>query len=448
MNSQNEIKKVVLGDRGRIKSTQLFLREKYFENLIKKKLTNLRPYSSGFFDIEYDFSEFHLGTIILTKGAGILPDGTPFSFPDNDLAPPPLTLVKKHFRQSNEITIYLGLPFNQNENSLELYFHTERFVKIKMEQPDQSHVVAVPKFVLLTDMDNHQNYTSLPIAKIQKSETDDVLDTVPFFEPPMLNFLENEVLEGITNKIHELVKEKLNELNKMYVSLNRQTDLTSPHTIDALTLQLLNRVDGFLKYILKNHSIHPYNFYCRMVQLSSELATYTTKNHLGLTYLPYNHLNFKENYIEIFMKFKELLDKCVTRDAIEIPLKRNENGTFHGIFKEHHKLENIIPIIGVTANVFMESLINYLPKQSKVCASSQIDQHIISFSAGIRLEHLEELPPSIPYDVGTIYFQLLRSVYCEELWAKILQERTIAFHITGDYPELSLRFWLVNENKL
>ncbi|MEI8397227.1 MAG: type VI secretion system baseplate subunit TssK, partial [Rhodospirillaceae bacterium] len=83
--------------------------DRYVEALVRGRVEALRPHAWGLTEIEINRDLLKTGFFALSKCRGVLPDGTPFSLPDDADHPPPLELPLK----TSNVLIYLVLPLRQ-----------------------------------------------------------------------------------------------------------------------------------------------------------------------------------------------------------------------------------------------------------------------------------------------------------------------------------------------
>ena len=444
---EKQIERVVYSRQGRLNATQFFLGERFFENLAQEKLSRLSNYSYGFEEIELDSAPFARGRIGLIRAKGILPDGTPFSIPSKEEAPELLKITQKYFEKGDEVKVYLALPFNQNAMSIESHYSAERYSHSETQVDDETFPIVLNKFITITSTENLQNFSALQISQLMKEEGKASITINPFFIPPMLNILNHKKAKGMIDNLHETIRTKITEINQLYVSLNRSRFQVSAHVIDALMLQLLNKYDGYFKSILKQSSLHPYELYKKLILFSAEMASYVSESKVTKNCLPYNHENFELNLTELLYEIKHYLNYTLERDALEVQLKRNYIGTFHTETMKPSQMKSVYFIVAITSNRPKHEIQKHLPNQSKISAPSQIEHHIRTMSAGVRLVPLIFIPPSVPYNHNYVYFNMTFSIESDEIWKQIFEEGKISYHISGDYPNLDIRLWLVKEEK-
>lgn len=443
---KDKIQRVVWSPRQRLGAPQFFLNQKYFECLAQEKLSRIKNYSYGFETLELDLSEMDQFKIGFVHATGILPDGISFSIPANECVPSPITIIPEFFEKEDTIIIYLAIPLNQNEISLEEHYKTERFSIDEIDFQETKQKIALNKFVLITDNVNLQNYSCLPILKLNKDKNSGVIE-IQFFIPPSLNILNNKKVKDYIERMHEIIKDKITSIRNSYVSLNRAKNTTSAHVVEAIMFQLLNKMDGYFTNISKQSSLHPNEFHKKMTLFSSELETYTSESKLNHNFIPYNHTSYESNFTEVLQEIRNQLKVSFVRDSIEVMVERNRHGTFNTEIMTSQEFDNVYCIIAIYSSAKKEDVLNHLPNQSKISSPSRIDFHIRTMSAGVRLEHIANLPPSIPYFHEYVYFQMTYTIASQEVWQQIREEGAISFNLSGLYPDLDLKCWLLKANK-
>ena len=66
--------------------------DRYLEAFVRQSRGPLRPYDWGLVELALDREALALGKMAVTSAKGLLPDGTPFSIPEHDPPPTPLTI--------------------------------------------------------------------------------------------------------------------------------------------------------------------------------------------------------------------------------------------------------------------------------------------------------------------------------------------------------------------
>src|SRR6201996_5160499 len=79
---------------------------RYFERYVEGRARELCPHSWGFTHLEIERDLLSIGKLGLRRAAGVFPDGTPFSMPDDDPLPSPLELSS----QTRDQKVFLAIP--------------------------------------------------------------------------------------------------------------------------------------------------------------------------------------------------------------------------------------------------------------------------------------------------------------------------------------------------
>ena len=98
--------RIVWGEGLFLQPQHLQQQDRYFDRLVRASTGPLRPFAWGLTQLELDKDLLTLGKFAVRSAGGILPDGTPFSVPDQDDHPRAIDLPEA-IRNS---TVYLMLP--------------------------------------------------------------------------------------------------------------------------------------------------------------------------------------------------------------------------------------------------------------------------------------------------------------------------------------------------
>ncbi|MCX7283414.1 MAG: type VI secretion system baseplate subunit TssK, partial [Novosphingobium sp.] len=93
-----------------------FLRPQHFQQAdrallgqLRARADSLRPHPWGLTEVEMDEDLAAIGKFILVRAKGVMPDGTPFSIPDDMAPPPPLDVPL----DTRDAVVFLTLPAAQ-----------------------------------------------------------------------------------------------------------------------------------------------------------------------------------------------------------------------------------------------------------------------------------------------------------------------------------------------
>src|SRR5580658_409166 len=127
--------------------------DRYVERLVRVSTASLRPFSWGLAQLDLDADLLTLGKFAMRSAAGILPDGTPFSVPDDVDHPRPLELAET----ARNNVVYLVLPTRQPGG-------------VETAPPEQQETVArfaVAEHEAVDSNAGYQGTATVPIGKLR-----------------------------------------------------------------------------------------------------------------------------------------------------------------------------------------------------------------------------------------------------------------------------------------
>lgn len=150
----------------------------YFEGVVGTAFSTLFQAPYGLLGVQFDDEALLNGTIALVSAQGIMPDGLPFSFPD-DALPEPLSIADRFSPTQTAELLLLGVPEHvhgrANCATDEPARGRMRFSMVERDVPDEttgaderSVSFARKNFRLLLDGEPADGLVTLPIARIQR----------------------------------------------------------------------------------------------------------------------------------------------------------------------------------------------------------------------------------------------------------------------------------------
>ncbi|MNF99048.1 hypothetical protein D3C84_819340 [compost metagenome] len=107
---------------------------------------------------------------------------------------------------------------------------------------------------------------------------------------------------------------------------------------------------------------------------------------------------------------------------------------------DHQLLGSAAFVLAASAQCDSEELRSRLPAHLKVGAVERIRQLVNLHLPGIKVKPLPVAPRQIPFHAGKTYFAL--ELNAEEL-AQLERSGGFAFHVSGEFAELELKFWAI-----
>ena len=427
------------------------LQDRYFEGFIKNWAAPLYPYSWGFSTIEINTTLLKQGKIQLTKGSGIFPDGTPFDFPSQNDPPLPLD-IDPNLRDED---IVLALPL-QGIQTTEMATsgspdnQLARYLEDEIKIPDctttiNNEVTGIKigrlNLKLMCKRDAANAYTTLGVARIKERSINEVILEEKFI-PPMLNVASNEILTRYLQELCGLLTQRGNDLAAFYA---QPGDRGSAGIADFLMLQTINRHELLFSHLNTLSILHPEKLYSICLNLVGDLAIFNDSNSHRPNFQPaYQHDALWVCFDKIMVKIRELLASCVDSKVTLIKLEKDQFSVWHAVIHNKALFRNANFILAIKTQYPAETIRERFPSHIKIGPHDKIRNIVNNALTGIPLIPLSfdarRIP--IPIHTGFTYFEFGRE---NELWNELEHSAGLAFFIAGNFPELELELWTVEE---
>ncbi len=422
--------------------------DRYFQNWIEARCIGLQCYSWGVTQFEIDRQLLTLGKFAFLSCQGVFPDGTPFSIPDNNVAPIPLEIPAD---TKNEI-LYLSLPvrgnfskeltWNDRSDEFARYQLKEIEVKDIHSQYDQDSST-VQSGELWTrfrlSRQNQDAFVNIPLAKVLEKKTDKhvVLDTQ--FIPTCLHTSASPQLSGYIREIEGILHQRGDALAQRLGTPGKGgvAEIT-----DFLLLQIINRYQPLFTHFSNLQLLHPERLYGVMLEIAGELATITQESHRPKDFPRYVHEDLYSCFDLLVIALREALAWVSESRAIPIPLEEHPHQIRTALIHDRQLLQTAEFVLAVNAQLPMEKIRSLFPRQTSIATREKLRDIVMSQVPGIQLTALATAPRQIPYHKGMTYFGLDKN---HPLWQELEKSGTIAMHFSGEYPGLELELWAIRD---
>lgn len=438
--------RVVWGEGLFLQPQHLQQQDRYTDRLVRASTAPLRPFAWGLTALELDRDLLTLGKFALRSAAGILPDGTPFSIPDQDDPPRAIDLPEA----TRNSTVYLMLPTRQ-PGTVEAAGpeHTEtvaRFVSAEYDAPDSnagyqsSATLPVGRLRLryALEGESRAGFASIGLARVVEVRADRSIVLDEGFIPPLLSSGASGVLAGFVSQIEGLLHHRAEALAGR---VSETATRGAAEIADFLLLQLCNRYEPLLTHMAATASqLHPERLYGTLVSLAGELATFTETRKRPPVFPPYRHDDLHATFRPVIAALRQALSAVLEQTAVAIALQERKFGIRVGPILDRSLTTDATWVLAVKAQVPGETLRRGFPNQVKIGPVENIRELINVALPGIAVRALPVAPRQLPYYAGTTYFELDRS---GPYWAALARSGGIAIHVTGDIPGLEIECWAI-----
>ena len=420
--------------------------DRYFERLVRVSTAALRPFSWGLTQLDLNADLLTLGKFAMRSAAGVLPDGTPFSMPDDVDHPQPLDIAET---ARNNI-VYLLLPTRQPGGTetapADQQETVARFAVAEHEAIDSnagyqgSATVPIGKLRLryATEGEGRDGHAAIGLARIAEVRADRSIILDEGYIPPLLLTTASATLSGFVTQLQGLLHHRAEALaGRVSESATRG----AAEIADYLMLQLCNRYEPLFTHLAGTlGQLHPETFYQTAVALAGELATFTETRKRPAAFPTYRHDDLQATFRPVMAALRQSLSAVLEQNAVPIPLQERKFGIRVGPIADRTLVANATWVLAVKAQMPAEALRRGFPNMVKIGPVEQIRELINVALPGVAVRALPVAPRQLPYYAGTTYFELDRS---SPYWAALARSGGIAIHVAGEVPGLEMECWAI-----
>ncbi|RLK51708.1 type VI secretion system protein ImpJ [Alkalispirillum mobile] len=429
-----------------IKPQHFQQQQRSLEGLLDLRLQGVSGYAHGFLELDINSEFLGFGRIALICARGVMPDGTAFDLPGDDLAPAPLVVEEAGIADQR---VYLGLPLAgdgvaevgeedapQADSRYRLH---RRQIRDLHSHPGDVTEMAVARAAprLLLERDDRSGYACLAVARIQARRPDGALVLDPHFIPTALT---TRVVPGLQRFIGEVAGLMQTRARAIAQRLAAPQQAGVADVSDFMLLQLLNRLQPRFQHLLQHRRLHPETLYSHLLEACGELATFTDQSRLPSSHPAYDHDAPDAAFRALMQGLRQALSTVLEARAVAIPLEDHHYGLMVAPLNDRALLEHAQFIVAVHADLPVETLRRRFVQQVKVASIERIRDLVSLQLPGIPLTPLPVAPRQLPYHASHVYFQLDQR---SETWEMLTGSGGFAFHLGGEFPGLDIQFWAI-----
>ncbi|MFP7674524.1 type VI secretion system baseplate subunit TssK [Marivita sp. S0852] len=428
----------------------MFLRVQHFQQadrwadqLVRDATRPLAAYPWGILEMSVDQAALGIGRFGLTSIKGILPDGTPFSAPDQCDLPDPVALPEG----TSDLHIHLTLPMlrpGAAEFAPEGSGTKARLMREDVDTDDANAdtsfnaVIEIGRLDLSLKRDTEElaGLETLPLAHVVEVRADLAVVLNDDMIPPVLTVGASKRLSGFLNELLGLLRHRSDAIARRTgdPSLRGSAELG-----DYLMLQALNRATPVIGHLAAQAAqIHPESAYRALIALAGELATFTAPNRLPVDLPDYRHADPSATFEPVMTELRRALSAVLDQSAVLIPLEERRHGVRVAMIADAGLKTDAGLVLAVRADIAAEKLRRLLPNQIKVGPVERISELVNVALPGLEVRPMPVAPRQLPFRSGNTYFELDTT---GEIWRDIVASGTIAMHFSSEFPGLELELW-------
>ncbi|HAV87372.1 type VI secretion system baseplate subunit TssK [Stutzerimonas balearica] len=419
--------------------------DRYHDFQLKARTRQLGLYSWGFFELEIDRQFLNMGKLVLSQARGILPDGSLFEI---GAEREPLALDVP--ANTSNTPVYLALPLvtanhiesrrlEQKDVLARYVAHDEEVADSNAGDTRVSQVsTARPDFrLLLGEQDSDQAYVRLKLCDVLDTTPDGVISLDADYIPTYIDFQASGYLLSCLKEVISMLAHRGDILAERIRATGK---VGGAEVGDFMMLQLINRYEPVLRHYLGLERVHPEQIYRELLGLLGELATFSSETKRPRLDGRYLHGDQGQSFRRLMDAIRQVLSMVLEQHAIEMLLQQRQYGIQVSPLHDHKLLGSASFVLAASAQCDSEELRQRLPAHLKVGPVERIRQLVNLHLPGIRVRPLPVAPRQIPFHSGKTYFALELS--SEEL-AQLERSGGFAFHVSGEFSGLELKFWAI-----
>ena len=421
--------------------------DRYVDQQLKLRTQKLASYAWGFFELEIDRQFLNMGKLVVSKASGVLPDGSLF---DLGAEREPLGLDVPP--NTGNTPVYLALPLvtgnhiesrrSEQQDVLARYIAFDEEVTDSNAGDSSVSQVSTgrPDFrLLLGEQQSDQGYVRIKLCDVLDTTPDGVISLDPEFSPTYVNFQASGYLLSCLKEVISMLAHRGDILAERIRATGK---VGGAEVGDFMMLQLINRYEPILRHHLGVEQVHPEQIYRELVGLLGELATFSSETKRPRLEGRYLHSDQGMSFRKLMDAIRQVLSMVLEQHAIELLLQQRQYGIQVSPLHDHKLLGTASFVLAASAQCDSETLRNRLPAHLKIGPVERIRQLVNLHLPGIRLKPLPVAPRQIPFHAGKTYFALELS---SEDQAQLERSGGFAFHVSGDFAGLELKFWAVRD---
>jgi len=417
--------------------------DKHINQVIKRICESNLIFPWGVVNLNIDTTLLSTGQFSLSELSAVMPDLCPVEIPTDIELPQPLVVDK----EAHDELICLAIPALKSngvnlssleENAVTRYKLGDLKVSDDNLGTQSQETIQVAKIhcQLILASDDTSGFIVLPLARIIEVTNEGRIKLDSKYIPPTLKVTNCKPLMAIVREIGALINQRAESIAGRLC----QGYAGTTSVADFIMLQTLNKYDAIFSSILTTESLHPYALYTRLIELSGELATFSSVNKRVPKLPAYDHLNLLKVFDDVVSFLYQSLSQVVEQSATEIKLEQSKFGISFGALSDKSLLSHAQFVLAIKASIPHEELRQVLPSQIKIGSVETIRDLVNNQIPGITITTLPSAPREVPYHAGFHYFELNKN---SEHWNQLHNSGGIALHLSGNYPELQLTLWAI-----
>ena len=406
------------------------------------------PYPYGLISLEIDEAGLAEGKLSLLECRGVFADGTPFSLPKDAALPEPVNITVDDIGK----IVSIGIPFEsqtqkdvsetRDQQSFSRYLLQDQKV-LDRQTPDsdtEEPVFTAELWVrLLFEGADESAFHTVPVAKIKDRKEDGTVIIEANHFPCALALGASIGLFRQCREIETLLTQRAIDLSS---KVGRPDSGDSSQLTQFFILQIINRAKPLIKHLLTTSGMHPEVIFRELVQVAGDLSTFCNASRLSPDLPDYNHRDQYSSFSPVIQNIRESLNFAVDQKVAQFPVEHIKGGIFTCSIPDTNLFNSARFLIAVSARMQSDNLLGQFSQQTTIASKDKLRDFVTTHTTGVALMPLAQVPNNIPMYDNFVYFEMERGT---SMWAEIAVTGIIAMHVSGNFPDIQLQLWTINQ---
>ncbi len=291
--------------------------------------------------------------------------------------------------------------------------------------------------MLLGEQQSDQAYVKLKVCEVLDTTPDGVISLDPDFVPTFIHAHASGYLLSCLKEVISMLGHRGDTIADRIRSNGK---VGGAEVGDFMMLQLINRTELVLRHYLGLEQVHPEELYRTLLSMLGDLSTFASDSKRPRLDSRYQHSDQGASFRKLMEAIRQVLSMVLEQHAIELVLQARQYGITVSPLHDHKLLGTASFVLAASANCDSEELRHRLPAHLKVGPVERIRQLVNLHLPGIKVKPMPVAPRQIPFHSNKTYFILELS--SEDL-AQLERSGGFAFHVSGEFAELELKFWAI-----
>ena len=427
--------------------------DRFYEDLLARRMRVPEPRGWGVTELKVNEDALVNGEFILSRCAGVLPDGLLFDLPDRDVPPKSRQIGASFDPKRESLAVYLGSPLvKPGAPAVRMdgavgdrpsrYFRKPAMVADANTGTNEREISsAVKDLRILFEGEPLDDFVTLKIAALGRTATGSFTLKEAYI-PPCLHIGASPYLSTIVRRLVEILSTKSSDLSKQRRS--RAAGLVEFTMSEAASFWLLRTVNASLPplvHYFHRPQSHPEAVYVEMARLAGELFTFANDGHPKDVPL-YMHDDLTSTFTGLEEVLRRLLETTIATRCTPISLEKTREGLYTGRVPDEQMLEKAQFYIAIMAGVPEEKVVREVPLKAKISSLDRVNLLIAQAVRGVLVKHLPTPPAEIPVQPGRSYFHMQKQ---GEHWDAVKSSRTMSIYIPPEFTGLKIELMAVKE---